>query len=883
MSAYRFKDVTAKALEEINLVPGYDKRPAQKKGKADIIGDTRIIKVFNLLINHPELADLKAIIVEKRKKKQNIGKEAKEVFKIAKSKNLPWLTKWGCQPFDDYYHVKASPGHSRYIEYINIVKKNIDPKTLDFVLEVDGPLKPKLYALSVPENYFLPEKKLERFFFHFHFRPAPWQAADHAYQVDGALKPVDTNLSGLLPKRDYYPYGWDYLFSNLWTYMYSLRNRPNDSFVTGLAYQADLAGRDVITIVPMLDIQDLKAEEILTAKGFSGITEGIARWLEKEIQKTNPSFKLKEGAVPDAASIMQDSTIFYPYRVSVSCNSNGMVLMLALMAELRKVKFVKELYLFDPTQLENLHNTWVNSALAWSGREDDKYVRVYTQPFKEFNERNKVIGHQDVAFVPNTLWHYDPQKSKDKGQSLATLRLHGLRSLAEFNLDLLKTQPDFDEDFINDFKSDAKDTIATWRSLHSMIPGLMYTDALQRSGFTHIPASAPIGPPVAEKSLLASPGTAAMPGLDKPIKEAYWSDANGHRLSGGYLKYGEKLRLHLDMAAGMPKLFLELFSSKFEDDKHFNVLLLQTFNAVPGGQALTLDLDTHAQAKVFGDTLIKGKVTNAKDEVLAVIPPIQMDLVPFLPTILAAKNWTVGKQCMERWLSLPFDASKDKHKTAVTDILKMEWALAFPYVKNAIEDAIRDGELQTHKAKLEIVGVIKDLVAAGKLALPANVGDEVALQHTNGTLRNNPAGHQVPEFDMFHFWSISLSPPYITKPLDDFMAAVNACNINFIPIGKIRKVTNTGYAVQLSGVGAYLKDWYDFEGDQGLGYWNVKTNDVGLLQFTQKPNTNKVSNPLFRAYQGRTKKGQDYTNFSDIKGVPFSLHLLMGSDFSIPQ
>lgn len=871
MNDYIFKDVTDKVFNEINLVPGYD---ARKTKNTEFNG--RIERVIPFLLQHPELTILRKIIEEKRNNNEDYSSEINQVISEAKTRNLPWLANWGCSKFDNYYFVKAKKTENKFIEEIVIEKEKIDPKTRDFVIEVEGNHKPKLYAISVPENYFLPDKKLNRLFMHFHFRPGPWQGAGHAYQVDKSLMPVDVNLRGVLPNRDFYPYGWDYLFFNLWTYMYMLHGKPNDEFVTGLAYQAYISKKDVITIIPMTDITDLKNEEIINIDKFPEIVKGIAKFLEKEIQKTNSNFKLKREAIENLEELMNDTDALSPYRVSISCNSNGMVYMLALLQGLKKIKFVKEVYLFDPTQLEDLHNTWVKSAILWAGKEDDKYIRVYTQPFPAFNQRINVIGQQRSGVKSNTLVHYNPTLSNDKNQSLTTLALHDKRSLSEINLDLLKTQIDFDSSFIRSFESDKNDMAKKWRALHSMIPGLMYTDALSRSGFNHF-LSLDTGEKTQNRNVLSSP---VMASLSQPIREAYWTDSNNNKLTD-YVKYGETIRLNIDMVAGLPKMFVELFSSEFDSNKRFNVLYLQTYDAVQGGQILTLDIDPIISKDIFGGTIIKGQIQDTSNNTLIKIPQITMDLVPYLPTILQTKNWQTAKKCMERWFLTPYDPKKNKKKTAVTDILTMNWAMGFTYFKAFIGNHLIDGSLRSLTSQKNIAIVVNDLVKSNKLTLPNNIGDESVLNYQINTVSSNSDGDFTPDFDMYHFQSFTLSPPYIIKPLDDFMAAVNECNINFIPIGTIRKESAQSFSIHITTVGVYILDWYDFDGDQSLGYWNVKSHDIGLLPLFQGEHAEHVTNSLFNEWRSRNRKGQNYTNFSDIMPFSFDLRFLINSNFVI--
>ncbi len=63
--------------------------------------------------------------------------------------------------------------------------------------------------------------------------------------------------------------------------------------------------------------------------------------------------------------------------------------------------------------------------------------------------------------------------------------------------------------------------------------------------------------------------------------------------------------------------------------------------------------------------------------------------------------------------------------------------------------------------------------------------------------------------------------------------------------------------VGVKKIGIYIKDSYDFIGDQSLGYWNSGTNYGGKNMFRGS----KVSNADFRAHGG----GADFMVFSNIQ------------------
>ena len=72
------------------------------------------------------------------------------------------------------------------------------------------------------------------------------------------------------------------------------------------------------------------------------------------------------------------------------------------------------------------------------------------------------------------------------------------------------------------------------------------------------------------------------------------------------------------------------------------------------------------------------------------------------------------------------------------------------------------------------------------------------------------------------------------------------------------------YTVQISKVGIYIRDSYDFIGSQlgGLGHWNPDTNKVSKSAFN---GSHEVNNATFREWRMNNECGGDFIIFSDIE------------------
>ncbi len=70
------------------------------------------------------------------------------------------------------------------------------------------------------------------------------------------------------------------------------------------------------------------------------------------------------------------------------------------------------------------------------------------------------------------------------------------------------------------------------------------------------------------------------------------------------------------------------------------------------------------------------------------------------------------------------------------------------------------------------------------------------------------------------------------------------------------------FQVTITEVGIYIRDSYDFNGDQDLGYWDDTDNSVSMIN---PLSGTKVTNADFRAWRAPNGRGGDFLVFSDVK------------------
>jgi Family of unknown function (DUF6402) len=74
--------------------------------------------------------------------------------------------------------------------------------------------------------------------------------------------------------------------------------------------------------------------------------------------------------------------------------------------------------------------------------------------------------------------------------------------------------------------------------------------------------------------------------------------------------------------------------------------------------------------------------------------------------------------------------------------------------------------------------------------------------------------------------------------------------------------------VTIMFVGVYIRDQFDFNGDQSLGYWNAETN---IVSSGNPLRGDLVTNRDFCTWRAVTKKGGDFEIFSDVHILPLAV------------
>jgi len=198
----------------------------------------------------------------------------------------------------------------------------------------------------------------------------------------------------------------------------------------------------------------------------------------------------------------------------------------------------------------------------------------------------------------------------------------------------------------------------------------------------------------------------------------------------------------------------------------------------------------------------------------------------------------------------------------------MSWVLGFGDAKDVYDKLMRDQIWANAAAQKAIASVLK---RKGLLSSNAKV--------SFGDLSRSAEDIDV---DYINFRSV-----YTSLPLDDLDAALGSFTFHVAVAGAVEPIWSppssakktpaaksgqkagaeperkiTGRQVTVTEVGVYVRDSFDFNGDQDLGYWDDEDDSVSSwIMFSGV----HVTNADFRKWRANNKKGGDFLVYSDVR------------------
>jgi hypothetical protein len=224
--------------------------------------------------------------------------------------------------------------------------------------------------------------------------------------------------------------------------------------------------------------------------------------------------------------------------------------------------------------------------------------------------------------------------------------------------------------------------------------------------------------------------------------------------------------------------------------------------------------------------------------------PAKFDITR-IPSIMRHNKWNNGAQLMETWFRNPSNNDPFKGVPDTTTVRMDTFVLTFDRAKTVYNQMIAEKVWINDKAREEIVKVLK---RKGKLSKAAEKFGNFSLP--------------VPDLD----------PDYVNQrpvgslwdEVDDMFAALANFNLRAVIRGTVTPLSAGKHRVAIDAVGIYVRDSYDFNGDQHLGYWNDTTDYGGKNPFKGTG----VTNQDFRDWRSANSRGGDFLVYSDLKVVP---------------
>jgi hypothetical protein len=269
-----------------------------------------------------------------------------------------------------------------------------------------------------------------------------------------------------------------------------------------------------------------------------------------------------------------------------------------------------------------------------------------------------------------------------------------------------------------------------------------------------------------------------------------------------------------------------------------------------------------------------------------------MLVITDLPDIMEKReNWPIAAASMRRWFAKPANTMSMDVKTGKTpmdmlpgnlletEILTMDWALGFSRVQIAYNTLIT--EKWNNPAAIGQMGVrVRAAIAAGaganvKPGKPWRFGNLAAA---------TPAVDRMSQVNFIVVGDLR-------DPLDDFYGAVGKGTLNVAVAGSVTSLPGGKLSLVVDTLGVYLRDTYDFVGQQKLGVWTEKGIDRSTLdeavnyyisqyppiaieppdpKTAPKDDPDKrysVSNADFNRYRDKFSLGADFVSVSDVRTV----------------
>jgi hypothetical protein len=245
-----------------------------------------------------------------------------------------------------------------------------------------------------------------------------------------------------------------------------------------------------------------------------------------------------------------------------------------------------------------------------------------------------------------------------------------------------------------------------------------------------------------------------------------------------------------------------------------------------------------------------------------------------IPRIMLAQGWTNGAKLLSQWFNRA-GTRYPNYTTADTTTIKMDWVLSYPGPKALYDEIFDDQIWSTRKGRPVLEERLKSW---GKLTNFTETFDQTTkspIQLEKEYVQYRAYGGGYSGYSGSSGYSSSgysssgasgdkanLYSGIIYGGLNDLIAGLGAFTFRVVVAGSVTPVRPAGHEVTITKVGVFVRDSFDFEGFQFLGFWNDSNNTVSG---TNPLSGTAVFNSTLRDYRDTHHMGGDFMVFSDLK------------------
>jgi len=248
-----------------------------------------------------------------------------------------------------------------------------------------------------------------------------------------------------------------------------------------------------------------------------------------------------------------------------------------------------------------------------------------------------------------------------------------------------------------------------------------------------------------------------------------------------------------------------------------------------------------------------------------------------IPRIMRAQGWTHGDKLLSKWFSRA-GTQYPNYTAADTSTVTMDWVLSYPGPKE-LYDAIFAEQIWSNGPGRKVLA--QRLSAWGKLTGFQQTFDQTVKPPSMleaEYVQYRPYGGGYSGYSGYYGSSgysssgtsgnlVNLYSGIVAGGLNDLIAALGAFTFRVVVAGSVTPTLPRGYEVTITKVGVFVRDSFDFEGFQFLGFWNDSNNTVSAANpLAGTP----VFNSTFQDYRNTHRMGGDFLTFSDLKVTTLS-------------